>query len=99
MARTMFLSAALLFGAGVHAAYNPYFFATEASNWQCSDMNFKCVPPQVCAFDNVLNKYICCDSAKNADVGAVCWGQASNCNANTINCGDDANRFCCIAEK
>lgn len=96
MAKTVLFSTALLFTAGVNAAYSEYFFTSEASEWQCPDMGFGCIPPQVCAFDNVLNKHVCCDSG---DKGAVCWNGASNCDANTVNCGDDGNRFCCLANK
>ena len=97
MARSALLSAALLFGAGARAAYSEFFFATEESNWKCPDMVIaRCVAPQACAYDNDLKKHVCCDSGSEK---AVCWGDWSECNERTINCGNEENRYCCLANK
>jgi len=97
MTRSIVLRAALLFGAGARAAYSEYFFTSEASSWMCDDETpFGCKPPQVCAFDNVLNKHVCCDPGKP---DAVCWSYSTACSSNTINCSEGNNRFCCLADK
>ncbi|PSN59091.1 hypothetical protein BS50DRAFT_594786 [Corynespora cassiicola Philippines] len=104
MTRSLALAASVLFfSRGIQAAYDEFFFASEASDWKCPTMGFDCVAPQVCAHESLLDKYYCCGTGSS---NAVCWSGSSECGGSNdspatgrIGCSEGDNAFCCLSER
>ncbi|CAE7028090.1 hypothetical protein CFE70_004034 [Pyrenophora teres f. teres 0-1] len=107
MHKTMLLTACLLLlnALPVHAAFSDFYFAgnngSSSTPRTCPGSSFVCKSPNVCAFDDRLTKWYCCDAGA-AD--AVCWGPNVACDGGNKHtpsgsqqaCSSGSNAFCCL---
>ncbi|EDU47860.1 hypothetical protein PtrSN002B_011998 [Pyrenophora tritici-repentis] len=107
MLGTMLPIACLLFLSAlpVHAAFSDFYFAgnngSSSERRTCPGSSFACEPPNVCAYDDRLTKWYCCDAGA-AD--AVCWGPNVACDGGDRRtpsgsqqvCSSGSNAFCCL---
>ncbi|CAA9960607.1 hypothetical protein PTMSG1_04007 [Pyrenophora teres f. maculata] len=80
MHKTMLLTACLLLlnALPVHAAFSDFYFAgnngSSSTPRTCPGSSFVCKSPNVCAFDDRLTKWYCCDAgAADASTGLLVW--------------------------
>ncbi|RMZ71888.1 transmembrane alpha-helix domain-containing [Pyrenophora seminiperda CCB06] len=107
MLRMMLPAACLLFlnALPVHAAFSQFYFAgnngSSSNPRTCPGNPFGCEAPKVCAFDDRIAKWYCCD-ADGSD--AVCWGPNVGCDGGNQHtpsgsqqvCSSGDNAFCCL---
>jgi len=89
----------------INAAFSDFFFAgnngSSSTLRACPGSPFPCEPPAVCAFDDRLTKWYCCDAGAS---DAVCWGPNVACNGGDEHtpsgsqqaCSSPQNAFCCL---
>ncbi|KAF2032483.1 hypothetical protein EK21DRAFT_109862 [Setomelanomma holmii] len=100
--RAVFACALAIHVAYVAAAYDRLYYASNSTKFFCtSGFGLSCTPPSVCAHDDLINKYYCCNPG---DPKAVCYtGMDVDCKgANNAasgaqdKCTPGSTGFCCL---
>ncbi|KAH7089240.1 hypothetical protein FB567DRAFT_591351 [Paraphoma chrysanthemicola] len=84
------------------AAYDRLYFAANSSNFFCTNgFGLSCRPPSICAHDDLINKYYCCNPG---DPSAVCY-TGMNVDCKGTNGGPSGaqqqctSKYCCLLDR